>query len=56
MGTGESESPVVPEKPANESPEELVEGRSDRADETEGENDGRAAELGKHLHTNPTDS
>ena len=24
MGTGESESPVVPKKPANESPEELV--------------------------------
>jgi hypothetical protein len=54
--TRESESPVVPRKPANESPEELVEGRRDRADGTEGENDGRAPEFGNHLHTNPTDS
>ena len=33
-GTRESESPVVPKKPANESPEELAEGRGGRADET----------------------
>lgn len=55
-GTSESESPVVPRKPANEDPKELVEGRGGQAKGTEGENDDRAAELGDHLHTNPTDS
>lgn len=35
MGASESEPRVVPMKPANESPEELVEGRGGREDGTE---------------------